>query len=101
MKSFLFIILIMFIACDPQSFLHASKEERIERQKMMKARLIKCINENASEDFKEFVKIHEVNFRQAIAENKDNISKEDKKILRECRQKIIQERNEERQKEGL
>ena len=48
----------MFIACDPQSFLHASKEERIERQKMMKARLIKCINENASEEFKKFVKIH-------------------------------------------
>ena len=101
MKSFLFILLIVFIACDPQSFLYASKEERIERQKMMKARLIKCINENASEEFKNFVKIHEVNFRQAIAENKDKISKEDKKILRECRQKIIQERNEERQKEDF
>ena len=101
MKSFLFILLIVFIACDPQSFLYASKEERIERQKMMKARLIKCINENASEEFKKFVKIHEVNFRKAIAENKDKISKEDKKILRECRQKIIQERNEERQKEDF
>ena len=101
MKSFLFLILFIFITCGPKSFLNASKEERIERQKMIKARLIKCINENASEEFKEFIKIHEANFRKAIAQNKDNISKEDKRVLRECRQKIIQERNEERQKEGL
>ena len=101
MKSFLFLILIIFITCDPQSFLYASKEQKIERQKMIKSRLIKCIMENASEEFKEFTKINEENFRKAFNENRHTISKEDKRVVRECRQKIIQQRNEERLKEGL
>ena len=98
MKAILFLILIAFIICQPNSFMHASKEERLERQKIVKAKLIQCINENASEEFKEFVQKNIDNFRKAFAENRENISKEDKRVVRECRLKIIKERNEERNK---
>ena len=100
MKTILFLILFIFITCQPNSYWHASEEERIERQKIVKAKLIQCINENASEEFKQFVQENLENFRRAFAMNKEKISKEDKKVVRECRQKIILQRNEERKKEN-
>ena len=99
MRAILFLVLFMFILCQPKSYLHATKEERIERQKIMKERLLKCIYENAREEFKKFVKENEETFRYSYSKNKDNISIEDKRVVRECRRKIIEERNEERKKE--
>ena len=98
MRAILFLILIIFIICEPNSYLHATKEEMIERQKIIKAKLIKCINENASEEFKEFVKKNEETFRKSFSMNKDKISIEDKRVVRECRRKIIEERIKEREK---
>ena len=98
MKAILFLILIIFIVCEPNSYLLATKEEIIERQKIMKSKLIKCINENASEEFKEFVKKNEQTFRKSFSMNKDIINIEDKRVVRECRKKIIEERMKERKK---
>ena len=99
MKGLLFIILIAFILCHPKSFDDASKEEKIERHKIMKQRLIDCINENGSEELKEFVKKNEKSLRKAIGDNNKVLSKEDKAVIRDCRQKIIEERHQEMQKD--
>ena len=100
MKGFLFILLIAFIVCNPKkSFAHASKEEKIERQKMMKERLIKCIYENGSEELIEFVKKNEKELRKAIGANKDTLKKEDLRTIRDCKLKNVRERHEEMKKE--
>ena len=101
MRGFLIILLFAFIICQPNSFIHASKEERLERQKIMKAKLIKCINENGDDVLKEFIKNNENELRKAFAMNKDKLTQEEKKVIRECRKKIIEERHEEMKENGL
>ena len=98
MKGFLFIILVVFIVCQPKSFLDCSKEEQIEREKMMKQRLIDCINKYGSEELKEFVKKNEDDLKRALGYNANSFSKADKAVIRDCRQKIIEERHEEMKK---
>ena len=88
MKVILFILLLSLIICDPDSFIYASKEEKINREKMMKEKLLECIYENASEEFKLFVKENEANLRKAILNNRENIKKEDKLVMRDCKEKI-------------
>ena len=101
MKAIFFIILLSFIFCDPNSFINASKEERIKREKIIKERLLKCIYENGSEEFKIFVKENEENLRKAFLDNRKNIKKEDKLVVRDCKKKIREERNEERENNHL
>ena len=93
MKTILFLILLIFITCEPDSYLYASKEERIERQKQVKAKLIKCIKENASPEFIEFVNENEAELRKAIAMNKDKLKKEDLLVIRKCRLNLIKAKN--------
>ena len=95
MKSILFLILIIFITCGRDSYLYASKEERIERQKQVKAKLIKCIKENASPEFIKFVNENEAELRKAIAMNKDKLKKEDLLVIRKCRLDLIKAKNNE------
>ena len=95
MKAILFLILIIFITCGRDSYLYASKEERIERQKQVKAKLIKCIKENASPEFIKFVNENEAELRKAIAMNKDKLKKEDLLVIRKCRLDLIKEKNNE------
>ena len=98
MKSILFLLLIIFINCDPSSYLYASKEERIERQKQVKAKLIKCIKENARPEFIKFVNENEAELRKAIAMNKDKLEKEDLLVVRKCRLDLIKKKNSEEKK---
>ena len=100
MKTILFLILFVLISCEP-SLLNASKEERINIQKKVKAKLIECINESASPEFKNFLKKNEDEFRKFLAMNKEYISKEDKKVIRECRKKVFKEFNDELKKNEL
>ena len=93
MKAILFLILIISIISQPNSYLHASKEERIERQKQVKAKLLKCIKENASPEFLEFVNENEAELRKAIALNKDRLKKEDLLVIRKCRLNLIKSKN--------
>ena len=95
MKAILFLILIIFITCGRDSYLYASKEERIERQKQVKAKLIKCIKENASPEFIKFVNENEAELRKAIAMNKDKLKKEDLLVIRKCRLDLIKKKNNE------
>ena len=95
MKIIIFLILIIFIICDPDSYLYASKEERIERQKQVKAKLIKCIKENATPEFIKFVNENEAELRKAIAMNKDKLKKEDLLVIRKCRLDLIKAKNNE------
>ncbi len=67
----------------------------------MKAKLIKFINENGDDVLKEFIKNNENELRKAFAMNKDKLTQEEKKVIRECRKKIIEERHEEMKEHGL
>ncbi len=86
MKVFLLLILLITTSCQPSLLI--SKEERIQRQKEMKEKLIKCIKENASNEFIEFVNENEANFRYALAKHKKEISKSDLLVVRHCRENL-------------
>ena len=86
MKSILLLILVIAISCQPSVLL--SKEERMNRQKVMKEKFIQCLKENGSKKFIEFVEQNESNLRYAIAKNKKQISLEDKLLVRECKEKL-------------
>ena len=54
----------------------------------MKEKLIKCIKENASNEFIEFVNENEAYFRYALAKHKKEISKSDLLVVRHCRENL-------------
>ena len=86
MKTFLFLILIFIISCQPSFY--STKEQRISKQKEMKEKFINCLKEKASKEFLEFIEQNESNLRYAIAKNKKQISLEDKLLVRECKEKL-------------
>ena len=83
MKSILLLILVIAISCQPSVLL--SKEERMNRQKVMKEKFIQCLKENGSKKFIEFVEQNESNLRYAIAKNKKELSKDDKIVVKNCK----------------
>ena len=89
MKSFLLLILIIAISCQPSVLL--SKEERMNRQKVMKEKFIQCLKENGSKKLIEFVEQNESNLRYAIAKNKKELSKDDKIVVKNCKIKLSRE----------
>ena len=54
----------------------------------MKEKFINCLKENASKEFLEFIEKNESNLRYAIAKNKNEISMEDKIVVRKCKEKL-------------
>ena len=94
MKSFLILILFISIACEP-SILNAPKDQRLKIQKRIKEKLIKCIDENASQDFKNYINRNEEELRLSNYMKKEKINKEDKKVIKECRKKAFKKLNEE------
>ena len=102
MKTFLFLVLLALIACG-DSFLKATKEEQLQRQQKFKAKILECIyqSENASQDFKEKTKQNEAEFRKFMADKRNEIRKEDKLVVRECRKKIREQMKAERKQNEL
>ena len=86
MKTFLFLILLFFISCQPS--LLKSREQRMAKLKEMKEKFINCLKEKASKEFLEFIEKNESNLRYAIAKNKNEISMEDKIVVRKCKEKL-------------
>lgn len=86
MKYFFLLILFIAIACQPSLLI--SREERIKRQKEMKEKFIKCLKENGSNEFINFINENEANLRYAIAKNKNQISTNDKLVIRDCKRKL-------------
>ena len=82
MKAYLLLILLISIVCQPSYLL--SREERLKRQREAKAKYIECLKERGSKDFIKFIEEHETHFRNAIYNYKDQISKEDKLVMRYC-----------------
>ena len=102
MRTFLFLVLFALIACEG-SYLKASKEEQIQRQKKVKAKILECIynSEKASQDFKEKVKQNEAEFRKFMFDEKDEIKLEDRLVVRECRKKIREQMQAEKKQNEL
>ena len=102
MKTFLFLVLLALITCN-DSFLKATKEEQLQRQQKFKAKILECIykSENASQDFKEKTKQNEAEFRKFMADKRNEISKEDKLVVRECRKKVREQMEAERKQNEL
>ena len=102
MKIFLFLVLLALIACD-DSFLKATKEEKLQRQQKVKAKILECIyeSENASQDFKEKTKQNEAEFRKFMFDKRKEIRKEDKLVVRECRKKVREQMKAERKQNEL
>ena len=91
MRGFLLLILLFVISCQPSLLI--SKEERMNRQKAMKEKFIKCLKENASKDFIEFIEKNESNLRYAIAKNKKELNKEDLLVVRNCKNELSKGNN--------
>ena len=91
MRAFLILLLIIAISCQPSLLM--TREERIKKKREVKSKLLDCIRENASEEFIKFMNENELNFRIAVAKNKDNISINDKQVIRNCKDKIFREAN--------
>ena len=87
MRTFLLLILGIIISCHHSALM--SKEERLNRQKAKKEKFIKCLKENASKSFIEFIDKNESNLRFAISKNKNNIAQEDLLVVRSCKQKLF------------
>jgi hypothetical protein len=102
MKTFLFLALLALIFCD-DSFLKATKEEKLQRQQKVKAKILDCIyqSENASQDFKEKIKQNEAEFRKFMFDKRKEIRIEDKIVVRECRRKVREQMKAERKQNEL
>ena len=102
MRAFLFLVLFALIACEG-SYLKASKEEQIKRQKEVRAKTLECIykSEKASQDFKEKLKQHEDEFRKFMFDEKNEIKKEDRLVVRECRKKVREQMKAEKKQNEL
>ena len=86
MKSFLIIILLASIICQPSLLI--SPEERMRRKKEMKAKFIECLKDSASKEFIDFINENESTLRYSIAKNKDKINRNDLLVVKHCKQKL-------------
>ena len=86
MKAFIILILLISIACQPSYLL--SREERLKKQKEMKAKYIECLKEKGSKEFIKFIDEHEPHLRYAFNRLKDQISLEDKLVMRYCTENL-------------
>ena len=88
MKFSLFLILLSFIISNPLTSL---TKERKRKNMLIVKKIKECINEKASEAFKNIISDYEkknITLEKTLRINQDFISREDLAIYRNCRKNI-------------
>ena len=88
MKSILILIVLTFISCYPANTTYIEEIKKLRKERREK--ILSCINEKGSPNFKKLFNDN-INLKigKIMRENKDSISEIDKKVFHECRKQAL------------